>query len=221
MSSAMANTKSLFVTTYLAVTTNNLLKNLGVDMTDEEIKMQLASSDSFYRAVLKPPAATILADLSFAQMEDSHQHFQEQLINTIFANYALMAEGNEDNAALPDSAQAEIERLQEECEQEAEKIERMRTEQADTKHKVYNEAVEKIKEWEAYNKQQAEKITEQIRAESFEVSDSFSRRLEKRLNQRAIGVEVPLEKSQAFQFDDKDSPVVQAVMATLLEEVEE
>lgn len=216
----MANTQSLFVTTYLKITTGNLLKNLGVEMTESEVNQQLASSASFYRAVLKPPATTILADISFAQLEDTHQHFQEQLINTIFANYALLAEGNEETASIPDSAQAEIERLQEECEAEAEKIETMRSEQEKTKHQVYNEAVEKINAWEAYNQQQADTITQQIRAESFEVSDDFSQRLEKRLNQRAIGIDVPLEKSKAFKFKDKDDPVVQAVMATLLEEVE-
>lgn len=209
-----------FISTYLRVTSGNLLRSVGVKLSDADVEAQLLAKDSFYRHILKLPAAQILADINFAQFEDAHGYLQKRLTDLIFANYALTAEGADATMTLQEGAQQKLNMLQEEFEQETTDMQELKEQNDVLQNQVYNAMVTSLAEWHDTCNQQAQIIADQLSANGYNLQPDFAKRLSRRLRKSLCGEANLDETLKRLQLDKESTDMVtKAVAVTLMEDL--
>lgn len=204
--------------TYLTVTTENLLRSWGIELSNEEIQKQAEANDTFYRQIMRVPAKHLYNNILLTQTADLQHYCQEELVNLIFANYTVSVENPESGGTFQEESQAELDSLQEQFEEQAESLQILKEEHNEITENINTLAKKQLDEWRQLQTENAAEITRLFREEGVELSNEFQARLQKKLEQNAAEVDIPKDVLKSLKIKTEPDMLTKSIISTLLEE---
>jgi hypothetical protein len=214
---AELETTQFLTPTYLLLTAKNLLQNMGVKLSDQELTAQLADKNSFYYQVLAAMALNTYNNMLLDQIADLQLYCQEMLMNMIFAYYALKIE-NPEWAEVQIGISENLEFFQHAFENNAEEYEQLQTSHLHLKHKTLLMNQQQVQAWQDLQIQNAAAITAELENQGMQLSTNFKQRLQKNLQQMDADFTVSASLLKKLKLKQQPDFVTKAIIHTLIQD---